>query len=67
MRPTFLPLAAAAIVACGGSHGELVVEASLEGYPLGEFEITALPFDPDRILDSLSRLAPHSRPEFDEL
>src|SRR5260370_3239185 len=37
------------------------------GLPLGRLEIAALPFDPDRLLDSLARNAETPRPAFGDL
>lgn len=56
-----------AVAACGGPEARLVLEASLHGNPLTDLEITAVPFDPDRILDSLGNAAHRPRPELGDL
>jgi hypothetical protein len=57
----------AAGVACGHeTHVEIV--ASLQpGVPLEGLEVVALPYDPQRLLDSLTALAPTPRPDFSAL
>jgi hypothetical protein len=53
---------------CAGGDVEVEVHAVSEiGGPLAELEVRALPFDPDRILDSLGRVALAPRPRFHTL
>lgn len=54
------------LAACDGET-EVVVRASWDSAALAELEIMALPFDPDRILDSLGSLAAAPRPSFPNL
>ncbi|MBI4419538.1 MAG: hypothetical protein HY560_01825 [Gemmatimonadetes bacterium] len=54
------------LAACGTAPVE--VRAFLRpGVPLGELEISAVPFDVAALLDSLGELAPAPRPDFPEL
>jgi hypothetical protein len=55
------------LAACGrATHVEIV--ASLEpGVPLEGLEVVALPYDPERLLDSLAALAPTPRPDYSAL
>jgi hypothetical protein len=51
--------------ACGGGASPVTVQAVLEvAGSLAQLEITALPFDPDHILDSLRAEAPTAQPSF---
>lgn len=60
--------AATVLVACSGQETHLELHAFLsEEEPLAPMEITALPFDPDRLLDSLAGASSHPLPEFPEL
>ncbi|MDH3289745.1 MAG: hypothetical protein OEO20_14290 [Gemmatimonadota bacterium] len=52
---------------CDGETEILVRAAWEDGRPVPELDITALPFDPDRLLDSLAAIAPNPRPSFTEL
>lgn len=62
------PALAALILACHAQDPTVVVRASTgrEG-PLAGLQITAYPFNPDRLLDSLADAAPQPRPQFPEL
>jgi hypothetical protein len=63
-------VAAGAIVGAGACGGDTRVEivVSLEpGVPLEGLEVVALPYDHERLLDSLAALAPTPRPEFPAL
>ncbi len=53
--------------ACSGPNGTLEVRAVLDGTPQNGLEIAVLPYDAERILDSLERASPDPRPEFSEL
>ncbi len=60
-------LVALAGTACDGD-GELIVRATWDSVtPVVELEVTALPFNPDHILDSLEHAAAAPRPAFPEL
>jgi hypothetical protein len=60
--------AAMALAACSAPEPHLEFHASIhEGEVLAGLEIWALPFDPDRLLDSLARTSGSPRPEFPEL
>lgn len=52
---------------CAADESQLEVAAFLRSGPLADLEITALPFDPDRILDSLTASSPVPKPEFPNL
>jgi len=59
---------ATVLVACSEQETHLELRASIhDGEPLAGLVITALPFDPDRLLDSLAGASSYSRPEFPEL
>lgn len=47
--------------ACGGA--EISIVATLEGRPLADLEVIALPFDPQAVLDSLRAVAPTPPPD----
>lgn len=53
--------------ACDGSQGTVEIRADFEAASLSNHEIVALPYDPERILDSLGRAFSEPRPEFPEL
>jgi hypothetical protein len=68
MRHTRLGLGLVlAVTACGEQRGAIHVQVSLARQALAGLEITALPFDPERLLDSLDTLAPTPKPTFPEL
>jgi len=53
---------------CTGTKPSVILRASDEhGGPLRALQITAYPFDPDRLLDSLAEVSPTPRPEFRDL
>lgn len=53
---------------CGGRSDSVVVRASdEEGDPLAGLTVTAYPYDPDQLLDSLGAAAPTPRPRFPDL
>jgi len=57
-----------ALTACAGSDARLEVHVLLdEGERLAGVEVTAIPFDPDRLLDSLARASESPQPRFPEL
>jgi hypothetical protein len=59
---------ATVLVACSEQETNLELRAFLnDGEPLAGLVITALPFDPDRLLDSLASASSYPRPEFPEL
>ncbi len=59
---------AIAMGACSGAGTSVGIHAFLaEGEPIVGLEILSLPFDPDRITDSLTRAASQPRPTFPEL
>ena len=71
-RRTASPFGATAIAlistGCQVSQVHIEVHASLQdGQPLAGIEIAAVPFDPDRILDSLTLASSTPRPSFPEL
>ena len=51
---------------CGG-EGKVLLSAKLNGLPLANLEIVALPYNAERLLDSLERVAADPRPDFSEL
>jgi len=53
--------------ACVGSHGTVEFKADFAAASLRNHEIVALPYDPERILDSLERASSEPRPQFPEL
>ncbi len=53
--------------ACGGDTGLILRARDNAGKPLRGLEISVLPVDADRILDSLEAIAPTPRPRFPEL
>jgi hypothetical protein len=54
-------------MACNG-HAEVHLRAEWEaGAPITQLEVTALPFDPDSILDSLAAAARSPQPSFEDL
>ncbi len=53
--------------ACAGSQGTVELRADFEAASLRNHEIVALPYDPERILDSLERASSEPRPQFPEL
>jgi hypothetical protein len=63
-----LTAVALGLLACSQREVHLRVEVSLaEEGPLTGVRVTALPFDPDRILDSLESASSAPRPQFPEL
>ena len=72
MRPArFSPRSLAAIrllLAACSAPARVEVHASLaSGVPLTDLAVTALPFDAERVFDSLARLSPTPRPDFSAL
>lgn len=63
-RRASVTLALLLAAGCDGETEILVRAAWEEGRPVSELDITALPFDPDRLLDSLAAVAPTPRPSF---
>lgn len=59
--------AMSATLGCEARQPNVVVRTELAEVPLADLEIVALPFNPNRILDSLAALAPEPRPQFGEL
>ena len=58
----------ALVSACAGAEGRVSIHAATEdGQPLAGLEVTALPFDPDRLRDSLAWEAETPRPSFPDL
>ena len=57
----------ALIVGACGARTSLEIRAQLDGTPLENLHITALPFDPDDLLDSLAAASPTPRPDFGDL
>ena len=53
----------ALIVGACGARTSLEIRAQLDGTPLENLHITALPFDPDDLLDSLAAASPTPRPD----
>jgi hypothetical protein len=53
--------------ACGGDTRVEIVASLEPGVPLEGLEVVALPYDPERLLDSLAALAPTPRPDFSAL
>jgi hypothetical protein len=65
---TIAATAMVALTACAGSEARLEVRVVLhDGGPLSGVEVTAIPFDPDRLLDSLARASDLPQPQFPEL
>jgi hypothetical protein len=71
---TFLPIrligalaVVGALSACVDRPTPIAVHVTLRGEPLAGREIVALPYDPERLLDSLAAVAPTPRPEFADL
>jgi hypothetical protein len=65
---TVTVVAALALAACHGSEARLEVHVSLhDDARLSGVEVTAFPFDPDRLLDSLALIHNPPRPRFPEL
>jgi hypothetical protein len=61
-------LLGAGALACSGRAVPVDVRASLgDSAPLAEVEIVALPYDPERLLDSLAAAYPVPRPDFSAL
>ncbi len=52
---------------CDGKTDVVISAAWDASTPIAELTITALPFDPDRIIDSLEALAETERPDFTDL
>jgi hypothetical protein len=52
---------------CGGDTRVEIVASLEPGVPLEGLEVVALPYDPERLLDSLAALAPTPRPDFSAL
>jgi hypothetical protein len=50
------------VAACSSSEAGIHVRATLDGVTIAGLEIQALPFDAQRILDSLAAVAPEPRP-----
>jgi hypothetical protein len=65
------PAAVSLLLTAGGcSQTDTHVQVfafSEEGGSITDLEVTALPFDPDRMLDSLAAASPNARPAFPEL
>ena len=57
----------AAVAACGHAPTTIVHARLASGRPLAGLSVEALPFDPDRLLDSLERVAPRPKPRFPTL
>jgi hypothetical protein len=55
------------LVGACGHEGEVELRVSLDHVPLVGLEVAALPYDADRILDSLARAATTPRPDFSSL
>ncbi len=74
VRASWAGLAALAVLclasvtsACGGKMGLTIRARDEAGSPLSGLEISVLPVDADRILDSLQAVAPAPKPSFPEL
>lgn len=55
------------LVGACGHEGKVELRVSLDHVPLAGLEIVALPYDADRILDSLEQAATTPRPDFSDL
>lgn len=67
-RALALLLCAAALAACSGGEMDLVVRGLRQpGMPHAGLEVTALPVDPDALLDSLAAASRRPKPRFPEL
>ncbi|UCG84951.1 MAG: hypothetical protein JSW71_13490 [Gemmatimonadota bacterium] len=65
---TITALATIALSGCPGREAQIEVHVLLhEGEPLIGVEVSAFPFDPDRLLDSLAQESHLPRPRFPEL
>lgn len=67
LRPVLVAGALVVGAACGRDATVEIVAALEPGVPLEGLEIVALPYDPERLLDSLAALAPTPRPDFSAL
>ncbi len=55
------------LAACHGAESAVIVRAQMHEEPVRGLAVSAYPFDPDRILDSLTALASEPPPQFPEL
>jgi hypothetical protein len=62
-----LALIGSLVAGCGGDTRIEILALNEHGTPLEELEIVALPYDSDRLLDSLEALAPNPRPDYSAL
>jgi len=58
---------AGALFACSDAPTPIAIRATLDGVPLVGLEITAYPFDPERLLDSLAGAYGEPKPDFSAL
>jgi hypothetical protein len=58
---------ASALSACADRPTSVAVRVTLDGLPVPGLDVTAYPFDPDRLLDSLAAAFPEPRPDFTSL
>jgi hypothetical protein len=66
-QPLLLALAAGAVGACGGAPVPVEARVTVAGLPVAGLEVTALPYDPIRLLDSLATAHDVPLPEFEAL
>jgi len=58
---------AGALFACSDAPTPIAVRATLDGVPVAGLDVTAYPFDPERLLDSLAGAYGEPRPDFSAL